>query len=131
MHVSNLLGLRLLLDCPTSTLTTIYAINTAAYNVANYRRSDKRFLSEVSLAMAVELLRLVQRMNPERLVVNADVDASLSAEMSPSEDTRNHSQLQIELATWEYMFHAIFPDDDTDPRIALSVAQHFSYFDIG
>lgn len=42
-------------------MATVYAINKAAYNVADYRRSDSSFLLSVSIAMVIELLKLIRR----------------------------------------------------------------------
>lgn len=120
MHVSNLLGLVPLLDVSKSTSTTTPVINMAAHNVAFFKRSDSAFLSEVSLAMAVELEALTQRVNAAGVAVKADQDSTLMNRMVFSGEMQESlNKVQIDFATWEHMFQCIFPDDDNNPRIAL------------
>lgn len=101
-------------------LTTTSVISTAACNVAFSRRSGSELLFEVSLAMAVELERLIQRARFQTVPVKAEA-APTSLDDVPAAKATSVSidSIQIDLATWEHMFRCIFPDDDNNPRIAL------------
>lgn len=120
MYISNLLGVHPLLDCSTSTSTSTPAINTAIQNVTLLKRSDGAFLSEVSLAMVVELESLIQRTGFEKFDATPDKDVKFSDSSAASTDAHESSSLaQIDFATWEQVFQNMFPSDDNNPRIAL------------
>lgn len=116
MHISSLLGVAPLHQGSTSTLHTIQAINTAAQNVANYKRSDTTFLLSVSLAMVIELLMLLQRIVPDSVATDT------TRGMISSDALRNlqrWTDLEPELGTWEHLFQGVFPDDEVNLQIAL------------
>jgi hypothetical protein len=101
MHISCLLGVNAQLDCPDA---TIYAINTAVRNVTLYKRSDSTFLLSVSLAIAIESLKLIKCIVSDTL---------------PETSPQKWTDLEAELGTLESAFRRIFPDDDSNLQISL------------
>lgn len=119
MHTSGLLGLNPLLDVSISTSMTTPAIDTAARNVTVFKRSDSGFLSEVSLAMAVELQRLIHSARTETLANADQIFISPKKEATEEGIPEFSNSAHINFATWEQTFRGIFSEDDNDPRIAL------------
>lgn len=116
MHVSSLLRLPPLLRDPGPELATVHAVNTAAHNVANYKRSDSGFLLSVSLAMAIELMKLIRRIS----LTTPATTPSPSALPSPSpSDTLEWTDLRGEFETWEFILRSIFPENDNNPVLCL------------
>lgn len=119
LQLSSLLGLSPLLKDPGPEMATVYAVNSAAHNVANYRRSDSAFLLSVSMAMAIELLKIIRRTNVENMAAATQQRARpLNKKLSPVE-LRKWNILKVELETWEFMFQGIFPENDVNPKISL------------
>lgn len=115
MHVSGLLGLSTLLPSPGPELATVHAINTAAHNIANYKRSDSTFLSSVSVAMAIELMKLIGRISLTTVVI-----VSRHGIPSPSSfDVPEWHDIRAKFETWEFMLQSIFPENDVNPALSL------------
>lgn len=114
MHTSGLLGLTTLLSTPGPELATVHAINTAAHNIAHCRRSHNSFLSSVSMAMGIELLKLIGRITLVATVINPRHGLP-----SPCSATPDWNDLRAEFDTWEYMLRSIFPDNDVNPVLIM------------
>lgn len=117
MHVSGLLGLSTLLSIPGPELATVHAINTAAHNIANYRRSDHSFLASVSLAMDIELMKLIGRITSTATILN-----SRHGYPSPCSEIPGWNDLRAEFDTWEFMLKSIFSENDGNPTLFMLVA---------
>lgn len=116
MHVSALLGLPRLLPDPGPKLATVHAINTAAYNVANLRRSDETFLSSLAVAMGIELMRLIDRLSSDVVLPN-----SMLSDHFGRPDAAKWDEFRVGIETWELMLQSIFPEYDTNPVLYLYV----------
>lgn len=117
-HVSWLLGIPSQLNCPAITSMTIQAINVAVHNVAAYKRSDTAFLLSVSLAIAIESLRLIKCTTPDVPEIIRPT-ASLSEYTTPPINIHRCIEVEMELKTLESAFRRIFSDDDANPQISL------------
>lgn len=107
LHVSGLLGSSTLLSTPGPELATVHAINTAAHNVAKYRRSHDTFLASVAVAMSIELMKLIGRITSAVVVVNHRYGLP-----SPTSDVPDWNDLRAEFETWELMLKNIFAEND-------------------
>lgn len=107
LHVSGLLGSSTLLSTPGPELATIHAINTAAHNIANYRRTDHTFLASVALAMSIELMKLIGRISSVAVVGNHRYGLP-----SPSSDVPEWTDMRAEFETWEFMLKSIFAENE-------------------
>lgn len=114
MQVSGLLGLSALLSTPGPELATVHAINTAAHNIANYRRSDHSFLTSVSIAMGIELLKLIGRITLATTAVNPPYGLP-----SPRSDIPEWNDLRTEFDTWEFMLKSIFAEHDGNVTLIM------------
>lgn len=119
MHISSLTQVPALLDSPGPGIATVYAVNSAAYNVANYKRSSSTFLLSVSLAMAIELIKLIRRILPIKTSRAPQPHLALSREPTILVDTNGWSKVRTELQTWDYMLQNIFPDNEGNMQISL------------
>lgn len=119
MHISSLSQVTTFLGSPGPEMTTVYAINSAAYNVANYRRSSSRFLLSVSLAMAIELLKLIQRVFPARSSTDSRSHSAPSSNPSTAVEVQEWTKARSELQTWDYMLQNIFPENEGNMQISL------------
>lgn len=117
MHVSSLLRLSPLLREAGPEMATVHGINTAAYNVANYKRSDSTFLLSVSLAMAIELMKLIRRISLT-VSVTTPTSNAVSSPLSPSAASE-WTDLRAEFDTWEFILKSIFPENDNNPILCL------------
>lgn len=97
-------------------MATVHGINTAAHNVANYKRSDSTFLLSVSLAMAIELMKLIRRISLTVVVTTPSSNTIPSP--SPS-DAPEWIDLRAEFETWEFILRSIFPENDNNPILCL------------
>lgn len=116
MHVSSLLGFSALLSTPGPELATVHAINTAAHNIAHYKRSDHVFLASASIAMGIELMKLMGRITSVATVINPRYELP-----SPSSDMPEWNDLRTELETWEFMLKSIFADGDGNLTLFMLV----------
>lgn len=114
MHISGLLGSSTLLSNPGPELATVHAINTAAHNIANYRRSDNSFLNSVSVAMGIELMKLIGRISSAATVVNLRHGLP-----SPCSDIPEWNDLRAEFDTWEFMLKNIFSENDGNHTLIM------------
>lgn len=147
MHISSLTQKPALLEAPGPEMATVYAINSAAYNVANYRRSSSTFLLSVSLAMAIELIKLIRRIFPAKTpaehqshrVLSSKPDTVIDGNGWSTASTRgpgngvgqqqlkgntsaaviDEDVVRTELQTWDYMFQNIFPENEGNMQISL------------
>lgn len=119
MHISSLTQVPAFLGSPGPEMTTVYAINSAAYNVAHYRRSNREFLLSVSLAMAIELLKLIQRVFPARPSSEYQTHSVSSSKPSTSVEVGGWNKARSELQTWDYMLQNIFPENEGNLQISL------------
>lgn len=117
MHVSSLLRLSPLLREAGPEMATVHGINTAAYNVANYKRSDSTFLLSVSLAMAIELMKLIRRISLT-VSVTTPTSNAVSSPLPPSAASE-WTDLRAEFDTWEFILKSIFPENDNNPILCL------------
>lgn len=115
LHVSSFLGITASLDCPKP---TIHIINTALRNIVIYKRSDSDFLLSVSLAIAIECLRLIQYMM-HTVSSAAEPSDALPDETASSTNMQRWTDLEAELGTLESAFRRTFSDDDANPQISL------------
>ena len=119
MHISSLTQVPAFLGSPGPEMTTVYAINSAAYNVANYRRSSSTFLLSVSLAMAIELLKLIRGVFPARLVTDSHSHSASSSNPATSMEVHGWNKARTQLQTWDYMLQNIFPENEGNMQISL------------
>lgn len=117
-HISCLLGIATQLSCSAIEAMTIQTINVAVRNVAAYKRSDISFLLSVSLAIAIELLRLIKCMVPDA-IETLRPNVSYPENVYSSTNLQRWIFLEIELGTLESAFRRIFSDDDANPQISL------------
>lgn len=117
-HISCLLGIATQLSCSAIEAMTIQTINVAVRNVAAYKRSDISFLLSVSLAIAIELLRLIKCMVPDA-IETLRPNISYPENVYSSTNLQRWIFLEIELGTLESAFRRIFSDDDANPQISL------------
>lgn len=117
-HISCFLGIATQLSCSAIEAMTIQTINVAVRNVAAYKRSDISFLLSVSLAIAIELLRLIKCMVPDA-IETLRPNVSYPENVYSSANLQRWIFLEIELGTLESAFRRIFSDDDANPQISL------------
>lgn len=115
MHVSGLLGLSSFLRDPGPEIATVHAINTAAYDAASRKRSGGIFLLSVSVAMAIELMKLICRISLTTTVVESLQHGVLSS----ASDIPDCDGLRAKFDTWEFVFRRLFPENDCDPALSL------------
>lgn len=122
MHISSLLNVVPFLRKPGPDMATVYAINTAIFNVANYRRSDSSFLLSVSVAMAIESIKLTQAMQYNLEIINLlSSQPSISEGKAPIQDLLTRDEVKTQCETWEILLEAAFTNDDCDPTLSMSV----------
>lgn len=119
MQISSLTQAPALLQSPGPEMATVYAINAAAYNVANYRRSSSTFLLSVSLAMAIELIKLTRRILPARSPTGPQLYPALFSKLTSPIVVREWNKARTELQTWDYMLQHIFPENEASLPISL------------
>lgn len=121
MHISSLLKVSPSLPLPGPEMATVYAINTAIHNVNNHYRSESTFLCSVSVAMAIELMKLMQLMshNLEKSNVLSSPQSVKGKAAARESPTREEVRAQCE--TWELFLQAAFTDDECNPTLLMSV----------
>lgn len=119
MHMSYLTDVPPLLTSPGSEIATVHAINTAAHNVANYKRSSSTFLLSVSLAMAIELMKSIPVDTGGISTTQLQRPSTLFSQPTTPTDSQGWRELQTKIDTWGHMLQRIFPEDDSNPQILL------------
>lgn len=120
MHVSSLSNVAPFLRKPGPEIATVYAINTAIYNVANYRRSESEFLLSVSVAMAIELMKLTQSM-PYSLEgpKTPSIQQSITEGKARIQNVPTRDEVKTQCETWEVLFQAAFTNDECNPTLLM------------
>lgn len=121
MHISSLLNIPPSLPQPGSEIATVYTINAAIYNVTNFRRSESTFLLSVSVAMAIELMKLTQSMRCNEETFRASSSQDFVTEDAAVQDLLVRVEIRTQCETWETLLQATFTDDDCDPALMMSV----------
>lgn len=121
MHMSSLQNVPTSLPKPGPEMITVYAINTAIYNAANCRRSECGFLLSVSVAMAIELLKLIDSMpqDTESLKISSSQESSKGK--TAAHDSINRAEVRAQCETWEVLLQTAFTDDDCNPTLLMYV----------
>lgn len=113
IQISNLTKRPRVLNHKGSVTTTVDAINIAAANVANLKRSSDSFLLSVALAMSIELSKITDR------ATDGQSYTPSFSELTKLANQEDWNDMQVRLNNWEDVFRTVFPDNECNPQLAL------------
>lgn len=100
-------------------MADVCTMNSAACDFADYKQSSSAYLLSVSLAMAIELIKLTRRISPAKSPTGTQLYPALFSKLTSPTVVREWNKARTELQTWDYMLQHIFPENEASLPISL------------